>query len=66
MSIDVPKFILVYIGEVLKDLNKKNDELYERGWIKNPILVPSVSACIAMMKNVFESKIFTGYNSRSQ
>ena len=62
ISIDVSKFILVHIGEVLKDLNTKNNELYEKGCTKNSVLVPSVSACLDRMENVFEPKIFKRCN----
>ena len=40
MFIDVPKFILVYIEEVLEDLNTRNDEFVQKRLGQKPCFGP--------------------------
>ena len=61
MSIDVSKFTLVHNGEVLKDLDAKEDELYKKGLNQNSVLVPSVFVGLAMKENIFDPNNFIGY-----
>ena len=56
--IDVSKFTLVHFGEVLKDLNTKEDGHYKMGLDQKRVLVPYIFVGLAMKENIFNPNFF--------